>query len=496
MIDWIGNVKFFSGENYVNEAQGEASLAFRSIPGSDIIECDMPKISIKPTDDFFANDSQEISISFLYDYTTDATGALYKMLFVDNPDPNGYFSQVNTDYHDLVVCLYDRFGNRFFDGVVLISGKNYDYDSGIISLRMSDFMSISKWYYSETSTMSSAAAVNIKALFTEIMRNSFRPPNTAWAVIGECPIRVQFDTQARRFANFDNYQFYPTPDMYNALSDRVYSGFVISDTKTRLYVVMLRSWQSNNEDHIWSNTMVIWQYTISGGTQIVKVPYSYIRHSNGAGNPYTKAEADAQILAFGDANWNGVNHVQGATNYTKTVISTTGHVSVQITANGGYILEDLRIKAGQKYGDIIKLFLYLMNWKMVLDKNVLRVTNASEFYAESELIALSHSQVAELKLDVVDKHDTPQSSYYGVIDGDSSFYSYSTEQYYAKFLPAMAKEFSVKIKPSAGQNLKIGSPFTIPAYNNPYSGIKARVFEIEQDQDDTDWYNCKAYNIS
>jgi hypothetical protein len=495
MIDWIGNVKFFSGENYVNEAKGVTSIAFRSIPGSDVISHDMPKISIKPSDDFFANDSQEISISFLYNYTADAAGALYKMLFVDNPDPGGYFSQVNKDYHDLVVCLYDRLGNRFFDGVVLISGKSYDYDSGMITLKLSDFMSISKWYYSETSTMATAAVINIKALFTEIMIKSFSPPATAWALTGGCPIQVQFDAQSRRFANFDNYQFYPTPDTFTApygVSYINYAGFVVSETKTRLYVTFNYGREIDHDEHIFEYKLIIWQYTISGGTQLQKQEYVYTRQTS----DYTKAQIDAQILAFGDANWSGVNHVQGVTNYTKTIITTGGQTNISITAIGGYILEDLRIKAGQKYGDIIKLFLYLMNWKMVLDKNRLKVTNASEFYEESELIVLSHSQVAELTLDVVDKYETPQSSYYGVIDGDSSFYSYSTESYYVNFLPTMAKEFSVKIKPTASQNLKVGSPFTIPAYDNPYSGIKARVFEIEQDQDDTDWYNCKAYNIN
>lgn len=485
---WLAD--YYGGHLINNDPVYASATPFLTIPGSDVISIDSPTLSIKPTDSYFANDTQTIKISVTF--SSDYTGLLNM--------GNLYNEQWDHDQSiidDIVICVYDVDNNRVFDGVLTAGNRSFDIDSMVIEFELQDLLYIAKSYLTETN-YNNTNVLSISTTIETILNEAFKR-YSGWrnSPSSRYPMKYNYDNGNRPFKNFDDYEIYRNAEM--TLSDNSYNWHYYSlyntstDTfKNRMYIVYIEYYAE------WK--VYIFRYDYKNISTVTKTYLGVY----GLGSSYSNDEIVAIIspLESGHTVMTDVpitNYGATLTGLMERSPSGGGYaIYMSLILNGDYYLNDISIKANQKAEDVVKFILFAKNWKLLTDKNNIQLTNASEWVSGGDVLTINHNRVSGLKLDFISFYDPIDTSICDILDADAAtitLFKNTLSSYYDGFLKNSGIEYSFSVKKGT-DNITIGTPITIPAITGVISEIKCRVYEISQNTDNPDWYDVKAYNIN
>jgi hypothetical protein len=172
---------------------------------------------------------------------------------------------------------------------------------------------------------------------------------------------------------------------------------------------------------------------------------------------------------------------------------------------GKWQASNLKILSTATIGQVVKLFLLLCGWKMSIKKNVIAVTQ--NYYSSLSGITTINPTVSQIKdfaTNTILPYSPLDSDIYDILDESDTAKTAiksAVETNYNRYLPKITKEVDFAIHSTAGAPFVgcfVVTPIVpgVPHYPGQTWNRTYFVYEITQDQDDTDWYNCKAYNIN
>jgi len=197
--------------------------------------------------------------------------------------------------------------------------------------------------------------------------------------------------------------------------------------------------------------------------------------------------------------------IDGVT-YTMQYIQAADNRRIRLKGySGSWQASNLKILSTATIGQVVKLFLLLCGWKMSIKKNVITVTQ--NYYSSLSGISTINPTVSQIKdfaTNTILPYSPLDSDIYDILDETDTAKAAiksAVETNYNRYLPKITKEVDFTIHSTAGVPFVgcfVVTPIIpgVPHYPGQTWNRTYFVYEITQDQDDTDWYNCKAYNIN
>lgn len=495
-IDWISRIDFTTPLQY--RANVNNPVVAGSIPGSLVLECPLPLESIKSNDDFFAGESQEIPIKIVYDSNL-INDVMFFQLTETKPAVGLTGITRYTDELDgCIVKIYNKDNTCVFDGILRVDGKGFDTDDFTISFKVFDLMRA----YKERSglpaykTDGTGTAISFlymtNAEFAFYISEAFKQFRSAtgydnlnpWS---SSPMTLVNNAPKMGIGDFTGQVLYTFNINTTPTDSSIYYGTHPNYTGIQLFYVNLIGgrWyvRAFFIIHPWNINDLTLYYP---GSESLEDALSII---SGQGYSYTYGNAVA---------YNGVSYRLEFVGAYPQKVNVVGYT-------GKWQASNLKILPTATIGQVVKLFLLLCGWKMSIKRNVLTVSQ--NYYASlSGITAIQPtvSQIRDFRTTTIMPYDKLDSDIYDILDeSDTAKAAIKTavETNYNRYLPKITKETDLGIHSTAG--ILVPGSFVItpvvpgvPNFPGQTWNRTWFVYEVEQDQDDTDWYNCKAYNIS
>jgi hypothetical protein len=499
LIDWISKIDIIKPSVYAGNPSNPTQIN-ASIPGSLVLECALPTESIKSEDDFFAGDAQEIEIVLFYNSTL-ITDALFFAL-TETTGLNGRFTdELNGD----IVKIYNRDNVCIFDGVLRVDGKGFNTEDFTIKFKVFNLMRLFKeraGLVAKDADGSANLVSYLKLNDTEFLfyiwslYKEFKAvnPYTAaggWTTSPMSVVNTAPKMGIDRWYNSDVNQHDLLSEFTIGVDPAEFKVYIatVALTGAMYYVYRFDDNWSVVKFKIYHPWKIQPSNLIGGVTDSLQSCIAAISQDIGG---YTPVESNLFTYS-------------GVTYTTQFVAAFPKRVRLK-GYSGSWNASNLSILPTATNGQIIKLFLLLCGWKMSIKKNVITVTqNYYENTNSVSAITPTISQIKDFTTNTILPYPQLDSDIFNILnesDTAKNAIKLGVELNYNRYLPRITKESELIIHSSAGTPI-VGCFIITPEISGipirPIQPLKERtyfVYEVTQDQDDTDWYNCKAYNIN
>lgn len=504
MSDWVSKIDIIRPNAYAsNPANPSVNL---SIPGNLVMECPMPTESIKSEDDFFSGDAEDIPVRLHYD-SAQITDQLFFAL-TETTGLNGRFTdELNGD----IVKIYNKENDCIFDGVLCVDGKGFDTADFTIKFKVFNLMRLFKERSGITANdpdgtigkpisflkMTAAEySFYIRSIFKEFRAATGYSNINSWT---SSPIQVVNNAAKMGIDQWFNSDVDPHDEIARNTMTIVpaESYYFHNNIDTMIYIF------KNDDGRFFCSGFIIrhpYSFGVGGLPFEVMVMFSL--------QSVTSLQSALGILnanGFPNLTQSNLLTSSGVT-YTMQYIQAADNRCIRLKGySGKWQASNLKIKPTATIGQVVKLFLLLCGWKMSIKKNVITVTQ-NYYPSLSGITALTPtvSQIQDFRTNTIMPYDPVDSDIYDILDeSDTAKAAIKTgvEVNYNRYLPKITKSVDFKIHSSAGIPFPGGfviMPIVpgVPHYPGQTWNRTYFMFEVQQDQDDTEWYNCKSYNIS
>jgi hypothetical protein len=464
-----------------------------------IVAVDSPTYSIKPQDDFYANSAQEITISVI----NDDADFWQKMFMIGDQSFPAFPNE--PELSGIIVCIYDD--NRFFDGILQRDGREYDFADNIMQFKAVDFMYLLKSYsgaigVDTTLTLTTDITTHLQNAIKRIHSSTtsqvvFVDPPAATITM---PPTVVFDDYA--VVNSDIMANQPDSSGVVSGGSNIGNKFIGQDNDFSFY----SGW--NIPYTILGETRYLWLgFRIRVVDQhIYTTDYETGYYCNPPYPPYNTTPINSTGNKYMMQQIFGVDFDTGSSVYTTATGAEWWLYNFKSANSGNFIqlgailkvqgdlsVKQLPIKAGTAFVDRLKLYLALCNWKLVITGNVFKIISGGELYgSQQQVVQIPASDIISAKIAIVSQQEYPYAdgSIFNILSASSEIYESGLSQYYAAFLPLITREYGITFR----------SPTTLSINNIivfQVSGIdhKIRLFELQKDDEISEIYSVKAYNI-
>lgn len=492
----VGKIDFIYPSWYRSNPVNPTPIA--SIPGRFVIGCDIPPLTIKQDDDFFCNESQEVSIAIKYDSSiSNCFLPLVETRGFNGSASNfdGLFSdQLNGD----IVKIYDQNNVCVFDGVLLLAGRGFDPETGVIEFKIADLLRIFPLRGALPATSAGGATgvpvgmvpmtiVNFNSCIYRIFAEFGKTVQNGWSA---SPVVTGGDFTKMGLKSFYN------SDINDVLAT-MYSPF---NTDPDLYLNgTFRTAYKDEEGSPILNMFVLWPE----GNQMrfkrfeVYHPWRINVAEWLAGTSVAQWITDLQNAGF----YNIIDSRTATYNGVTYFVKNGNHELRLMGQSGSWQASNIKLKPETTNSDLVKIFLLFCGWKMYLNKN--QLTIAPNIFPSTipAGTALTTGQVAAFKPCTIEQYKPLDSSLFDLLDESETAKTAiktAVEGRYNYYLPRITREAAIRVHSSAGITMPgvfITMP-NIPGY--PEQSEYARkwfIYETRRDGENPDWYDCKAYNI-
>lgn len=497
-IDWISKIDFVLPVNYRSNVNNPTVIQYGTIPGNLVLECPLPSQSIKSEDDFFANDSQQIEIKIHYDATQINDALFYQLTEANFTIGLNGVARYTDELDGCIVKIYNRSNVCVFDGILCVDGKGFNTEDFTITFKVFDLMRAFK-ERAELQAYDADGTIGKLISFLYMTNAEFA------FYIGQAFKEYR---AATGYTNINNWTSSPMAVINNAPKMGIgeFTGQELS-TRTVGYAVTDFAYYYGTKAGEKGAFMFIMFHEDGQNYDCIQF---HIYHPWFIENTYFGAPQSSI------ANW--VSYIQ-AQGYTITQGNTLAYSGVSYSmeyigaypqrirlkgTTGKWQASNLKIKSDAKIGQVVKLFLLMCGWKMALNRNTITVTQ--NYYASLSGITTIQptvSQITDFRTVSILPNDPLESDVFDILDETPEAVTAiktAVETNYNRYIPKITKETEFKLNSGAG--VPVAGSFVItplvpgvPTLGGATWNRTYFVYEVEHDQDDTDWYNCKAYNI-
>ena len=509
MIDWISKIDIVRPSSYGSNPSNPTPI-YGSIPGSLVLECALPTESIKSDDDFFAGDAQEIEIVLFYN-----SNLITDQLFLALTETAGLNGRYTDELNGDIVKIYNRDSVCVFDGVIRVDGKSFNTEDFTIKFKVFNLMRLFKERAlivandADGTVGKPISFLNMTATeFAFYANSAFKEfkwvaPYTGVNNWSSSPMQIVNNAPKMGIDQWFGSDVNPHDELSSVSISRVVSAdyyYYGSATNGAVRMVYI-SKESNDRyyvyvfyiSHPWN--IVSYKIITTGDFGMLDVGFE------------TKEDAISAVTNNGVnpiIEYNGVS-LHGVS-YALQFVQAADQRRIRLKGmSGKWQASNLKILSTATIGQVVKLFLLLCGWKMSIKKNVIAVTQ--NYYSSLSGITTINPTVSQIKdfaTNTILPYSPLDSDIYDILDESDTAKTAiksAVETNYNRYLPKITKEVDFAIHSTAGAPFVgcfVVTPIVpgVPHYPGQTWNRTYFVYEITQDQDDTDWYNCKAYNIN
>jgi hypothetical protein len=446
---------------------------------SKILTCDLPDKSFKVEDNFFVVDSQEFEVSIQYN-PADDDGALFVKMFKcrsQTVDADWIPNATNPEIHNIVAVIYDG-TTRVFDGVVKVSGKNYDPSEYVMSFTVADFLAINKVFLDSNYPLGTSPVefIDPSKLYSVGIENFGRAGENWTTAITTSDI-----VEREPFKTYELEQCGYTVTAGNE------ANFVFrSSLADNHFAICIVTKEGDGPMYLYKRWVKYVDIPNPKQSYLIQDDF-YMQYSS-IGNPYDMTYFENMLSQYSFCDFEIMQNYYGG-----YIIPRNDTGTIEFYYNGDIWLYGFVLAGDQKVSDVIKAMLVASKTKIIMDKNQIKVMPCAIGPGDETIITPNLSEIAELTYEVIDQVNTAvDESSFACLANNAAYFAATLTPYYDAFLKNVSLDLSFRIK----RVVNLGDVINLTGIGGESAlNIVCRAYEVQQETEYPDWYSVKAYNI-